>query len=388
MPHRKPLTILLKLSLQKFTEMKNKLLPIIVLLLLITTNTSSLFAQNKKLKYDIVVAADGSGDFTKVQDAFNAVKNNNPTPTIIFIKPGIYKEKLKLDAHKKNVILIGESYKKTILTYDDYAKIGNGTRNCYSVLIEADNFFAENITFENTINSQLEQYKDGGQAVALMVTGDKGIFHNCKITGFQDTFLLYGNKRTYIKDCIIDGTTDFIFGNGIALFENCYILNKKDSHITAAKQTVGKNKYGFVFKDCVVLKYPGANVTNATLGRPWGAGANVVFLNSYEGSQIKADGWSVWTNDPTKEAYSNYLTTYYAEYKCFGPGNNPSSRLSWTHQLSDSESLEYTKEKIFAANTTTDIQLEGDWNPILKQDHCHSILPPKNTAENTIEASF
>ncbi|TDD99234.1 pectinesterase family protein [Flavobacterium cellulosilyticum] len=368
--------------------MKNKLLPIIVLLLLIATNISSLFAQNNELRSDIIVAADGSGNYSKVQDAFNAVKDNNLKPTIIFVKAGIYKEKLILNAQKKNVSLIGESYKNTILTFDDYAKIAGGTDKSCSTLIEADDFFAENITFENTIDSRLDKYNEGGQGVALMITGDRGIFHNCKITGFQDSFFLKSNKRTYIKDCIIDGTTDFIFGSGIALFENCFIRNRKDSHITAAKQTVEKSKYGFVFKDCVILKYPGENVTNATLGRPWGAGANVVFLHSYIGSQIKADGWSVWTKEPAKNGFDNWQTTYFGEYNCFGPGFKPTSRLSWTHQLSETEALEYTKEKIFAANTTTDVKLESDWNPILKNDSCHSILPTKNVVENTIEATF
>lgn len=367
--------------------MKNPFLQFIVLLSFLTTNTSSLLAHDK-LKYDIIVAADGSGNYTKVQDAFNAVKDNNTKRTIIFIKAGTYKEKLKLDTNKKNVTLIGESYKNTILTYDDYSGIAKGTDKCYSVLIEADDFFAENITFENTIDHRLEQYKEGGQAVALMVTGDRGIFHKCKITGFQDTFFLKSNKRTYIKDCIIDGTTDFIFGAGIALFENCYIRSRKDSHITASNQDVEKNKYGFVFKDCVFIKYAGEDVSKTSLGRPWGVGARVVILNSYEGSQIKADGWAVWTKEETKKGFNNWQTTYFAEYNCYGPGFKPTDRLSWTHQLNDIEALTYTKEKIFAANTTTAVKLEGDWNPKIKKDSCHSILPTKNAEENTVEEFF
>jgi pectinesterase len=368
--------------------MKNTFLPYFAFLIFLTTTNNSLFAINLKLKYDIIVAADGSGNYKKVQDAFNAVTENNPKRTVIFVKAGIYKEKLKLSSNKKNVTLIGESYENTVLTYDDNSSISGGTDKCCSVWIEADDFFAENITFENTIDSRLPQFKNGGQGVALMVTGDRGIFHKCKITGFQDTFFLKDNKRTYIKDCIIDGTTDFIFGSGIALFENCFIRNRKDSHITASNQIIGKNKYGFVFKDCVIMKYAGESVANATLGRPWGPGARVVVINSYEGSQIKSDGWSVWTTDATKKAFENWQTTYYAEYNCFGPGYKPSSRLHWTHQLSDSEALEYTKEKIFVANSTTALSLVGNWKPVIKNDRCHSILPTKNTDENTVESSF
>ncbi|KUJ61062.1 hypothetical protein AR687_15190 [Flavobacteriaceae bacterium CRH] len=339
--------------------------------------TTLLSAQKNNSTYDIIVAIDGTGNFTKVQEAFDAVPDNNLKPTIIFVKAGTYKEKLKLISSKKNVMLIGESYKNTILTYDDYAEIAGGTSKSFSTLIEADGFSAENITFENTIDSYLPQYKKGGQAVALMINGDRSIFHNCKISGFQDTFYLKANKRTYIKDCIIDGTTDFIFGSGIALFENCFIQSKGGSYITASNQDVGKSKYGFVFKDCVIMEYPKGVPPKVSLGRPWGAGANVVFINCFEGSHIIADGWSIWSKDPEHKAYNNWKTSFYAEYNCYGPGFQRNSRLPWSHQLNKNEASEYTKEKIFAANSTTANILDGDWNPIIDKDKCNSILPAK-----------
>jgi len=364
-----------------------KIFPI---LLVVFTLGSTLFAQKGKTTYDIIVAKDGSGNFTKVQDAFDALPDNSSKRTIIFVKAGIYKEKLKLVSTKKNVLLIGQSYKNTILTYDDYAKIAGGTSKTFSTLIEADDFYAENITFQNTIDSNLPQYKKGGQAVALMVNGDRCIFHNCKISGFQDTFYLKANKRTYIKDCIIDGTTDFIFGSAIALFENCFIQSKTDSYITASNQDVGKNKYGFVFKNCVIMPYSKDAATKVSLGRPWGSGANVVFIHCYEESHVIPEGWSVWSKDPEHKAYTNWKTSFYAEYNCYGPGYNPKSRISWSYQLDNSEASEYTKEKIFAANTTTANKLEEDWKPIIENDPCKSILPLKKvkTADSVFEKGF
>lgn len=349
----------------------------LILLSLCTT----LFAQKSKPIYDIVVAKDGSGNFTKVQDAFDAVPDNNSKRTIIFIKAGIYKEKLKLVSGKKNVTLIGESYKNTILTYDDYAEIAGGTSKSFSTLIEADDLYAENITFENTIDSNLPQYKKGGQAVALMVNGDRNIFHNCKISGFQDTFYLKANKRTYIKDCIIDGTTDFIFGSAIALFENCFIKSKSDSYITASNQDIGKNKYGFVFKDCVIMADSKTDVTKVSLGRPWGAGANVVFINCFEESHIIPEGWSVWSTDPEHKAFNNWKTTFYAEYNCYGSGYQTNNRITWSHQLNETEASDYTKEKIFAANTTTASKFEDNWNPVIENDYCKFILPSKKAKD-------
>src|SRR5947208_280908 len=105
--------------------------------------------------YDIVVAKDGSGDVKTVQEAFDRVPDKLPTKTTIFIRNGIYKEKLHLLATKLNVVLLGESKEKTILTYDDYgSKTGvGGTDNSYSTLIEGNDFYASEITFQNTIDS-------------------------------------------------------------------------------------------------------------------------------------------------------------------------------------------------------------------------------------------
>jgi pectinesterase len=100
---------------------------------------------------DFVVAADGSGDFIKVQDAIHAVPSNKSTRTIIFIKPGTYKERIRVPADKKNLKLVGESYENTILTYDDHAKL---TKDYASTRIYADDFYAEKLTFQNTIDSR------------------------------------------------------------------------------------------------------------------------------------------------------------------------------------------------------------------------------------------
>jgi pectin methylesterase-like acyl-CoA thioesterase len=306
---------------------------------------------------DMVVAQDGSGDFTKVQDAVNAVPNNKSIQTVIFIKPGTYKEKINVSADKKNLKFVGESYENTILTFDDYA---GKTKDYASTCIAADDFTAVGITFQNTIDSRTQGIK-GGQAAALRVDGDRAVFYKCRIMGFQDTYYTGGNKRSYHRDCIIIGTTDFIYGNGIALFENCTIYNRKDSHVTAHCQKLkdgkSQNKFGYVFKHCKIKVYPGETVAKASLGRPWGNGARVVYLYCEIDSHIKDEGWSIW------RGRENHKTAYYAEYKNRGPGYKPKSRLDWTHQLTDEEAAAYTRENIFKANTTTAVTLEGDWNP-------------------------
>ena len=312
-------------------------------------------------KPNIVVAKDGSGDFEKVQDAINAAPQNKSTRTIIFIKAGTYKEKLKVPSDRTNLTLIGESYKRTILTFDDYA---GKTKDYASTRIQADDFTAVRITFQNTIDSR--SGIKGGQAAALRVDSDRAMFYQCRITGFQDTYYTGGNKRSYHKDCIIEGTTDFIYGNGIALFEDCTINCRKDSHVTAHSQGLenGKpaNKFGYVFINCDIKAYPGEEISKVSLGRPWGNAARVVYLKCNLGSHIKPEGWSIW------RGRDNHKTAYYAEYKNSGPGYQPNSRLSWTHQLTDEEAAEYTKQNIFKADTTTATSLEGDWNPVIDED--------------------
>lgn len=321
-----------------------------------------------------VVAADGSGDFRQVQAAIDAVPANRTTRTTIFIKPGTYREKIRVPVDRPHLSLRGESYATTILTFDDYAA---KTPDYASTRILADDFSAENLTFQNTFDSR--SGITGGQAAALRVEGDRALFYRCRITGFQDTYYAGGNKRSYHQECIIEGTTDFIYGDGIALFENCTINNRKDSHITAHNQTLVDghpvNRFGFVFKNCTINVYPGEDVTNGSLGRPWGNGARVVYLHCTIGPQIRREGWSVW------QGRNNHQTAFFAEYESRGPGAKPLERLPWTHQLTAAEAAVYTPANIFRADSTTAVQLVGDWNPSVPSVAAPScdVLPAAKT---------
>lgn len=310
----------------------------LILLLLICIPTF-IYAQDK---YDFVVSKDGSGDFKTVQEAINAVPDMRANRTRIFIKKGIYKEKLTLPSTKTNVSFIGESATKTILTYDDFAQRKNrfgeniGTSGSSSFFIFGDGFSAENITFENSAGPV-------GQAVAVRIDGDKVSFTNCRFLGFQDTLYPHGDKsRQYYKDCYIEGTVDYIFGFSTALFENCTLFCKTAGYVTAASTPEGKD-FGFVFKNCKIT----GSASNGSffLGRPWRPFAKVVYLNCEVGKVINVKGWHNWENT------DNEKTAYYAEYKSGGESAAPGLRVSWSHQLSDREAAIYTKEQIL-----------GDWN--------------------------
>ncbi len=324
---------------------KEKLLFFSIIMLLCLFHTGL-----KAQKYDFVVAKDGSGNFKTVQEAIMAVPDFRKNTTAIFIKNGVYKEKLVLPASKTNVRFIGEQVEKTILTHDDFASKKNifgeekGTTGSTSFYVFGDNFSAENITFENSAGQV-------GQAVAVRVDGDKVTFANCRFLGNQDTLYPHGeNSRQYYKNCYIEGTTDFIFGWSTAVFENCEIFCKEgSSYITAASTTEG-TPYGFVFINCRITG--NAKKNTYYLGRPWRPHAKTVFINCYLGDHIKPEGWHNW-NKPEAEK-----TTFYAEYGSKGPGAKPEARVAWAHRLTESELQKYTLENIFngwvpepAANT-------------------------------------
>lgn len=309
----------------------NKLLITIITLLFF----SKLHAGEKK---GITVAKDGSGDFKTVQEAINAVPDFRNETTVIFIKNGVYKEKLNLSASKRMVKMVGESLEKTILTNDDYAQKKNrfgenmGTSGSSGFYIYGDDFTAENITFENTAGPV-------GQAVAVWIAGDKVKFLNCRILGFQDTLYTYGKgSRQYFFRCYISGTVDFIFGSATAIFEECTLYCKSQGYITAAS-TPDTCKYGYVFRNCKIEgEAPEGTVY---LGRPWRPAAKTVFLNCELGAVVKPEGWHNWGKE------SNEKTAFYAEYRSKGPGAMPSKRVTWSHQLTDEVASKYDTLEVF-----------------------------------------
>lgn len=281
----------------------------------------------------IIVAADGSGNYLTVQSAFNSISEKNNKPVTVFVKKGLYKEKLFLDSTKKWVTVIGEDKMNTLLTYDDHTGTlsPNGdtinTRTSWSFKILADNFTAKDITFQNDAGF------NAGQAVAVESDGDKAKFINCRFIGNQDVLFTNSDKsRQYYENCYIEGTTDFIFGSSTVWFEKCQIHSKKNSHVTAAS-TPKEKEFGYIFNECVLTG--DTSLHNVSLGRPWRPYASVVYIKCFIGEHIKPEGWSNWNNT------DNYKTTRYAEYKNYGPSSDPEKRVNWSRQLTDEEAKKY-----------------------------------------------
>jgi PelA/Pel-15E family pectate lyase len=269
---------------------------------------------------DIVVAADGSGDVRTVQEAIDKIPANNAKRFVIAVKPGIYREQVRVPANRPYISIIGESAEKTILSFNLSNKDAGSTSASYATYIGGHDFYAENITFENS-------FGQGSQAVAVLVEADRAVFKKCRFLGWQDT-LYAKNGRQFYKDCYIEGHVDYIFGQAAAVFENCHIHSKGDGYITAPMRFAADEPAGFIFNKC---RLTSSNTKNGIyLGRPWRDYGRTVFIATQMDAHIRPEGWHHWLPEREK-------TAYFAEYRSTGSGANANARVKWSRQLTDTE---------------------------------------------------
>lgn len=281
----------------------------------------------------IVVDGNGTGDFRNIQQAIDSVRAFNPDGWVtIYIKNGCYKEKIEIPTHICNIHLIGEDRDKTIISFDDHAKINNmGTFKTYTLKICGNDMLVENLTVENAAAPV-------AQAVALHVEGDRIVFLNCRFLGNQDTvYAGRENSRQYFENCYIEGTTDFIFGPATCWFEKCKIYCKRNSFITAAS-TPQNIPYGFIFNNCTVSLAD--SVKAVYLGRPWRPYAMTVFMNCYLPKGIVPASWHNWKNP------ENEKTARYYECNNSGEGSRTDLRVKWAKQLTKTECEKITIENV------------------------------------------
>ncbi len=320
---------------------------------------------------DIIVAKNGTGNFTTVQAAIDSVPANNTKQVIIYVKNGTYQEVVTI--RKDNIYLIGESNTGTKITYGNYAGklkpdgTTYGTSGSASFYLYGKNSIIENILIENSFDENTNT--DGKQAVAAYIQGDRNIIRNCVFVGNQDTLYANGGRQYYIN-CKIIGDTDFIFGGATAVFENCEIVSTvRGGYVTAASTDI--SNYGYLFLNCRLTSDAPANSTY--LGRPWRPNAYVVYKTCYLGAHINKNGWTTMSGNLPENAR-------FFEYKNTGPGAvvNSSRR-----QLTDAQALEFTTENILKGT--------DNWNPVasLKPTSTPTINPtPVPTQKPTPESGY
>ncbi len=323
--------------------MKKLFIAIITAMCALTVNAASPYDNPDTL----VVSRDGTGQFRTINEAVEVCRAFMEYHKVIYVKKGVYKEKVVIPSWLTNIEVCGENAENTIITYDDHANIRlagtempMGTFRTYTVKVEGNYITFKNITIENNA-ARL------GQAVALHTEGDHLVFINCRLLGNQDTIYTgMANTRLYFKNCYIEGTTDFIFGPSTAWFEACTIHSKQNSYITAAS-TPADVAYGYVFNHCKLTAAEG--VTKVYLGRPWRPYAFTLFMNCEFGSHIVSAGWHNWGKA------SNEKTARYMEYNNYGAGASTKDRTPWSKQLTKKEAAKITIENVF--------KMDNSWIP-------------------------
>ncbi|PHT56219.1 putative pectinesterase/pectinesterase inhibitor 24 [Capsicum baccatum] len=276
---------------------------------------------NDNLKVDVVVARDGSGDFTNIGEALNVVPEKSKKRFVIYVKKGIYVENVRVEKTKWNVMMIGDGMDATIVSGSLNFVDGTPTFQTATFAVFGQGFIARDMGFRNTAGAAKHQ------AVALMSTADLSVFYRCKFDAYQDTLYSHSNRQFY-RECNIYGTVDFIFGNSAVVFQNCNILPKKpmpgqQNTITAQGKIDPNQNTGIAIQNCTV--WPSANLTGVStfLGRPWKNYSTTVYMNTMMAGFIDPKGWLPWVGTTAPD------TIYYAEYRNFGPGAVTKNRVNW-----------------------------------------------------------
>ncbi|MGW7167268.1 pectinesterase family protein [Streptomyces sp. NPDC054884] len=286
----------------------------------------------------LTVAKDGSGQYTTVQAAVNAVPTNNPSRVVIAVKPGTYRELVKVPGNKPHVTIqgTGGSRKDTTIVYNNASgtpKPGGGTYGTggsATVAVEADDFQARNLTISNDFDEGAHQ-DIAGQAVALRTAADKVFLDGVIVSGDQDTLLVdTASKdklgRVYMTNSYVIGNVDFIFGRATAVIDKSVITLKKRFNGTSA---------GYVTAPSTVAGRKGILIANTTiggdvsdrsfyLGRPWHAGGDAsldpqtTVRNSTLSAAIRTAPW-------TDMSGFHWKDDRFAEYQNKGAGAGAAS---------------------------------------------------------------
>ncbi len=324
--------------------------------------------------YDAVVAKDGSGDYTTIQEAIDGAPSNQTSPWLIFVKKGTYNELVRIPEDKPYMYLIGQDKENTIISFAiccsasetdsgwDFRKELWGMSDCAVVVVSAGDFYAENISF---VNDYGVDYQNGPMALAMRSNNDRFTFNNCNFKSFQDTWYTTNglNDRHYAYNCYIEGAVDYIYGSGDVFIDQCTLYNMRSGSVIVAPAHVNGTKYGYVFNSCTIDGNEGAADGNLKLGRPWHNEPIAVYLNTKMNILPAVEGWTNMGVIPKLFAeynsmdsngnaidLSNRKTTY---TESVGEGGETVSGLQAV--LSQEEAAQYTYDNVLSGNDS--------WNP-------------------------
>ncbi len=290
------------------------------------------------VSFEKTVAADGTGDYTTIQEAILSCRHFSYEPIYILVKKGTYHEKLEVPSWITDLVLVGEDREETVIIHDDHT--GKETEfslatplktimtfTSYTVKVSGNRTQLHNLTIVNNAPRK-------GQAVALHIEANGILVRNCRLIGNQDTLYATGEQsEVLMEECYVEGTTDFIFGSAQLFMDRCEIHCKSNSYITAASTPKGR-EFGFAIFDSSITAEEG--IDRVYLGRPWRIYAKTVFIGCRMGDFIRPEGWHNW-NKPEAEQ-----TAFYGEYGTVGTGTG--ERVGWSRQLTGDTASRYRAE--------------------------------------------
>ncbi|KAG4949532.1 hypothetical protein JHK82_042744 [Glycine max] len=294
-----------------------------------SSSDQRLFEDSDGENYDpnemLVVAADGTGNFSTITEAINFAPNNSMDRIVIYVKEGIYEENIEIPSYKTNIMMLGDGSDVTFITGNRSVGDGWTTFRSATLAVFGDGFLARDIAIENSAGPEKHQ------AVALRVNADLTAFYRCAIYGYQDTLYVHSFRQFY-RECDIYGTIDYIFGNAAVILQECNIISRKPmpgqfTVITAQSRDSPDEDTGISFQNCSIIAtldlYSNSSSFKSYLGRPWRVYSRTVYLESYIDDFIDAKGWTKWSNE------QGLNTLYYGEYDNYGPGSGTEKRVQW-----------------------------------------------------------
>ncbi|GER55269.1 plant invertase/pectin methylesterase inhibitor [Striga asiatica] len=279
----------------------------------------------QQIKPNVVVAKDGTGKYRTINEALKDVPKNNNRTFVMYVKEGVYEEKVWINSSLTHLMIVGDGPTKTRITGRLNFIDGTGTYQTATVAVQADDFIARDIGFENSAGPEKHQ------AVALRVSADRAIFYNCHMDGYQDTLYVHTYRQFY-RDCVISGTIDFIFGDAAVVFQGCTLLVRKpldnqQNIVTAQGRKDVRQPTGLVIQNCTFKAdpeyYPHRNKIKSYLGRPWKEYSRTIIMESFVDDFIQPQGWLPWN-----ETFA-LNTLFYTEFNNRGPGAPKAQRAKW-----------------------------------------------------------
>ncbi|KAF2655571.1 carbohydrate esterase family 8 protein [Lophiostoma macrostomum CBS 122681] len=290
------------------------------------------YAASRTSNPDKCLEVGGSGSYSTVQAAVDALSTSSSTAQCIFINEGTYKEQVYIKSLKGALTLYGytkddTSYSGNTVTITYGGSQADGSTNDETAALRAwsASFSVYNI---NIVNS----YGSGSQAVALSAEAATQGYYGCSFQGFQDTVLAETGTQFYAKSEIV-GATDFIFGQtAIAWFDgvDLRVLEASLGYLTANGRDSESNPSYYVFNKGTIAAADGNSVKSGAyyLGRPWRDYARVIFQYTEMSDVINSAGWAEWQSSDTRTDH-----VYFGEYSNTGDGAK-GTRASFAKTLS------------------------------------------------------